>query len=172
MSALETFIRRLSEVSLSLGSVAVILIAVTITADVMSRYFLGGGFSSTIEIVSFYFMVALAFLPLVALEHYGEQVDTDLFYNRFPEKLKFGCDFLATLLSLCFYALLTWMTWGLALKATARGEVAMGVNLIPIWPARWLLPAGFALAMLAVLWNMVRIMRGQSYRQDSAPKTE
>jgi TRAP-type C4-dicarboxylate transport system permease small subunit len=87
-------------------------------------------------------------------------IETDLFYQHFPTAMKRIARLIAGVLTIGIYGLLAWFTLEQALRATAQGEVAMGVNLLPIWPVRWVMPVVFALATATALLVLVKRVFG------------
>ena len=131
-----------------LAALAVLAVLLTITVDVGMKALFNAPFSNTIELVSYYYMVPLTFLPIVMLEVRREHIDTDIFFRFFPRPLKRLARLISGAITVGIYGLLAWYTFEQALKSTATGELAMGVNLLPIWPVRWILPVVFSLATL------------------------
>ena len=151
MTALLRIADRAASALVFLAALAVLAIFLTITVDVGMRALFNAPFSNTIELVSFYYMVPLTFLPIMMLEMRREHIDMDLFYRLFPRSLKWVARAISGAITIGIYGLLAWFTFEQALKSTASGELSMGVNLLPIWPVRWVLPVVFVLATLAAI---------------------
>lgn len=135
---------RFARLQLAIAAFSVLAILLAISLDVVLRTTLSAPLTGTMEVVSFYFMIPVVFLPIMMLEVRGEHIDTDLFYRFFPVAAKRLSVIVSGLLSVGIYGLLTYITFEQAVSSTARGEVAMGVNLMPVWPVRWILPLAFA----------------------------
>lgn len=148
-------------IQLQIAGLAVLAIFLTISLDVLMKAFFNAPFSITIELVSYYYMIPLTFLPMMMLELRQEHIDTNLFYQMFPTVVQRIAQVISGAITIGIYGLLTRFTFEQALKSTASGEVAMGVNLLPIWPMRWVLPITFAFATLtAVLMTLHLLMNG------------
>jgi TRAP-type C4-dicarboxylate transport system permease small subunit len=161
MQTLIRFAGTLARLQLTVAAIAVLAILLTISVDVFLRAAFNAPFSSTIEIVSFYYMIPLVFFPIMTLELSGGHIDTDLFYRLFPRRMQQLSIAVSGMLTIGVYGLLTTVTFKQAIASTKSGEVAMGVNLLPIWPIRWVLPVVFASATLAAaLLTIDRIRRG------------
>lgn len=133
-----------------------LLMMLHITLDVAVRYFFNGQIVGTLEWVSFYYMVALVFLALGYVEYNNENIRVDLFTQMMPKQVQLGLYVFACVLGLTFFGMLFWQSLLDAFHATQRSEEAMSNFRFLIWPARWLLPIGFAGALLAVLANLLR----------------
>lgn len=160
MTRLARLAETLASFQVNLAGLAVLGILATISLDVLMRALFRAPFSATSEIVSYYWMVPAVFLPLMFLEISKGHIETDLFYQHFPTPLKRIARLIAGVLSIGIYGLLAWFTLEQALRATAQGEVAMGVNLLPIWPVRWVMPVVFALAAATALLVLVKRVFG------------
>ncbi len=154
---------RMANFQLVLSAIGVLAILLTISLDVFLRAALNAPLSSTIEIVSFYYMIPVVFFPMMYLEHTGTHIDTDLFYRLFPTGFQKFSDLVSGLITICIYSVIAFLSFKQAITSTKSGEVAMGVNLIPIWPVRWVLPLVFASsALAAMLFTVHRIRKGNN----------
>lgn len=153
---------RFARLQLALAACAVLAILLAISLDVVLRTALSAPLTGTMELVSYYCMIPLVFLPIMVLEVRGEHIDTDLFYRFFPVFAKRLSVIISGLLSMGIYGLLTYITYEQAISSTGRGEVSAGVNLMPIWPVRWILPLAFASSTLAALGLTIRNLKGVS----------
>lgn len=162
MNRLLRYAAKLANLQADLAGLAVLAILLTISLDVSMRAVFNAPFSATTEIVSFYYMVPLVFLPIMHLELSNGHIDTDLFYRHFSLPMRKAARLLNGVLSVGIYGLLAWFTLEQALQSTSRGEVAMGVNLLPIWPVRWVLPVVFALATITAFLVLVRRLLGNN----------
>ncbi len=152
---------RVANFQLILAAIGVLAILLTISFDVFLRAAFNSPFSATIEIVSFYYMIPVVFFPMMYLEHTGTHIDTDLFYRFFPIGLQKLSDLTSGLITIGIYCVIAYLSFKQAITSTQSGEVAMGVNLLPIWPVRWVLPLVFcSAAFAATLLTVNRIQKG------------
>ncbi len=149
---------RLARLQLHIASFAVLAILLNISLDVAMRAFFNASFSVTTELVSYYYMIPVVFLPIMTLELQGGHIDTDLFYRFFPQPAKVLSRIVSGVISIGIYGLLAYFTFKQAVSSTKSGEVAMGVNLLPIWPVRWVLPVVFVLAAAAAFLKMLHFL--------------
>lgn len=156
-----TILDRLAVLQLAMAGLAVLGILVTITVDIAMRALFNSAFSSTIEIVSYYYMAPIAILPIATLELKDRHIRTDLFYRLFPQTGRAVSDIIAGCLTVGIYSLLAWVSWKQALTSTTAGELAMGIAMLPIWPVRWIVPFAFAVSAVIALFLMIHplIMR-------------
>lgn len=162
MNSIYAFTDRVARGQLTLAALAICAILLAISLDVALRTLFQAPLTGTMEVVSFYCMIPVVFLPVMLLELRGEHIETDLFYRLFPDALKRLSIVISALLSIGIYGLLTYITIEQAISSTSRGEVSMGVNLMPIWPVRWILPFAFATSALGALLLSIRNLTRRS----------
>ncbi len=163
-----TLLRRIIEyVSCVLAVVAAIclfLMMAQIVVDVVLKFVLNRPIQGNLEIVSFYYMVAVVFLPLAFVELRHEHISVDLFVMMMPKTLRRIIYAMGSVISAVFFALLAYQTFLDAVKATQIGEVMMGTNFVPIWPSRWFLPIGFAaICAVSVLHALRSFVEGDGF---------
>lgn len=136
-----------------LGCLAAILMMVHVVADVAYRTVFGGSLAGTTLIVTEYYMVACAFLPLAYTELTHRHISMDAISDMLPRRWQTVQAALGSLVTAVVFAVLTYSAWLAALKKTALGtfDIESGIRLY-LWPAMWLLPLGCgALCLLALM---------------------
>lgn len=155
------YAEKLAQLQLIVAALAVLALLLTISLDVILRATVNAPFSATIEIVSFYYMIPIVFFPIMFLEVSDGHIETDLFFRLFPQRMKQFSYAIAGILTIGIYSLLTYVTLKQAISSTQAREVSMGVSLLPIWPARWVLPVVFSSsAVAALILSIKHIMNG------------
>ncbi|MHA6346366.1 TRAP transporter small permease subunit [Roseivivax sp. CAU 1761] len=142
-----------------LAGLILVAMMLLVTADIAASWLFGRPIVNVIEIVAFYLMVGIVFLPLGSTELAGEHIKTDVLVRTLPQLLQTALSLLTGLATVAVLVLLTHVSIDKALAATERREMMMGTTLIQIWPSRWLLPTGFGLylvSVLVVLWRDLR----------------
>lgn len=105
--------------------------------------------------VSEYMMVALAFLALAYVQHERKHITIDFLYTKQTEKTKIILDVVTSLCALAIFVLLTWASWGFAMKAYYAGFVSDAAAL-PLFPPRLLVPIGAAVLCLQLLADLIQ----------------
>lgn len=143
----------------ALAAFSLIMMMLQTVLEVGLRYFLNAPIEGNLEIVSYYYMVAVVFLPLGLVELSHEHINVDLFLTRFSRRVQNMFYLLASALAFLFLGMLFFQTFLDALKATRINEVIMGSTLVVVWPAKWALPIGFAAMLIAIAANMAAALR-------------
>lgn len=130
-----------------IGSLAILTLMVHVVVDVVLRNLSNSPVPATYEIVTHYYMVALAFIPLAWLESSKGMISVEAIEPLMGPRAIWLSDRFVALLSTLVYAGLAWVTFRTSLDTFAKGTFVMAQNLaIPTWPAFFLPPAGFLLA--------------------------
>ncbi|QFS84018.1 Tripartite ATP-independent periplasmic transporter, DctQ component [Roseivivax sp. THAF40] len=159
--------QRITAALMLLGGVGVVLMMLTIVADVVSKLLWNTPIQGTVEISSYYYMIALVMLPMAFVEMQDEQISVDLLFDRFPDLIQrvllvvTGCGAAAIL------SVMAWRTGLDALRAIRVGEVVMGSREVIVWPARMVLPLGFGLAAIASLLRALLVLGGRTTARDT-----
>lgn len=130
-----------------IGGLAILTLMVHVFADVALRNFFNQPVPATYEIVTHYYMVALAFVPLAWLERSGGMITVEVTGSLMGPRATWISDKIVAVISTAIYAGLAWVTFKTSLDTFAKGTFVMAQSLsIPTWPAYFLPPLGFALA--------------------------
>ncbi|MFB9149359.1 TRAP transporter small permease subunit [Roseovarius ramblicola] len=142
-----------------LASVALLLMMLHVTADVVARATGAVNLIGTLEIVSYYYMILLVMLPMGFVELRNEHIRVDLFVQMMPRSVQFVLYLLSGLLCLVFFAIMLRQSFLDAWNSSLRQETIMSNYIFYIWPSRWALPIGFFGLLIAVLANMLKAVR-------------
>lgn len=144
-----SFVRRLAVWSNWLAALALALMVVHVTIDVVMRYLFSAPLTGTIEIVSAYYMVAVIAFPLAIVHYRDQHIRVELFTAGMSLRRQRQMDTAVEVLLLVMFATIAVLSFEEALEKTRAYEVwEAGQGLIPVWPARWSLVIGFSLMAL------------------------
>lgn len=165
MRSLYKITERISQVlmAIAIGLAAVMMVHVTI--DVVLSQFIAEPMPMTVDLVSFYYMVGLVFLPLAFVETKNEHIDVDLIHAALPQSGQKSLEMLALLLSTIYFALLTYQSGVDAMEKYELGEYTMGLVNVTIWPGRFFLPIGCGALTLVLLLKLLRRPFSDEYMQ-------
>ena len=155
MTAVERWLDRALLGIMYAAAVALALMVFHITADVLCRYLLNRPFTNTVEVVSFYYMIAVVFLPLAFVERKSEHIEVELFTQYLPLKARNILFILARLFAVLSFGALAYQTFLDALNYTEIREAPMGSSL-EIWPTRYILPLSFVVLMITMLLHAAK----------------
>lgn len=146
-----------------IAAVAMLLMMLHVVADISARHLLNRPFSGTIEIVSYYYMVALVFLAIPAAQFQREHITVDLFTAFLPARGARLLDVVVTLAAGLFLGFFAWVCYHEAIRRTLMGHsVEAGLQTMTVWPTRWLMVVGIGLTALIALYQSITLMRGSN----------
>ncbi|KAA9007860.1 TRAP transporter small permease [Histidinibacterium aquaticum] len=161
MRALDRVATRIAQGLALIGSLGVLLMLVHVTADVAARNLFGQPIPATNAIVSRYYMVLIAFLPLGWVERNNAMVKVELTEYLTPGRIGQANDILVSLLAALVYLAIAWVTLGTAIESYEVGSfVDVLGNRVAVWPTYFLPPIGFTLAALVCLVRIPAILTG------------
>ena len=163
MPLLDRLADRVSQTLALVGALGLIALLLHVSAEVVARNLLGTPIPATHQIVSHYYMVLIAFLPLAWVERTRAMIAVELIEGFLPGPVKRLSDILVALIACTIYAVLAWVTWEVFVKNFTVGAfVDVLGRRLPIWPTYALPPVGFALAALVTLYRGAALARGRA----------
>ncbi|MDO6441437.1 TRAP transporter small permease [Marinobacter sp. 2_MG-2023] len=152
----DSFIKYITFISASL----LFIMMLNVGLDVFLRYVSGRPLPLTLELVSYYYMVGITFIPLALVERHDGHIAVDLVVQFFPDLIQRLIKAVMSILGAGLFALMAWMTLKDALSKWDIGEYVMGDYSLPIWPASFALPLGFILFALVLFLKGVLQLSG------------
>lgn len=157
---LQKAIDLLSELLLLIAGFALVMMLLHVGADVLGKYVFNQPVPGTIHVVAWYYMVAVAFLPIAYVQIRREHLMVELFTMNLSRTARAWMDIFVALCGAVYSGLLAYLVLLDAMKATGRREY-LDVSLfdLVVWPARWILPVSFALTALVFLLQLASDLR-------------
>ncbi len=166
MAPLLAFSHAVDTVNRQFGRLAdwlVLLSCLVSAGNALLRYGFSLGSNAWLE-AQWYMFAGIVMLGASHTLFRNEHVRVDLVYGALGERARLWVDMAGILLFLLpAMALLTWMTWPFFLDSFLRGEVSSSPGGLIRWPAKILMPLGFALMVvqgLSELIKRVALLRG------------
>jgi len=143
-----------------IGGVAIILLMLQVVADVIGREFFSFPIDGTLEIVSFYYMVAVTFFPLAYVCHNEGHISVELFTKGLSRRKNHGLEAVLLFVSFIFAIWFATETWSRALESYAEGEMwETSDDMISIWPSRFILPIATLMMAIYLFFRMFHEVR-------------
>jgi len=161
MERLGRYLSAVTDFMTMLGGLAIALMMLHVTADVAARFLFGTPIPGTITVVSHYYMIVAAFVPLAFAEQKEGHISVEVVTERLPRFVQKHLRGWALLLSALVFALLTVRTWGEALsKYGINASVVQGDASIPVWPTYFVVPLGVGLMTLVLTYKFLVYLFG------------
>ena len=152
--SIDRLVVRISDGLALVGALGVVAMLVHITAYVILRQFLHSPVPATVEIVSYYYMILITFLPLAWAERRGEMISIEIFASLMTGRIGRINEIFVALVTSGVYVVLTYTTWMVAMREFSARSFVISLSVaIPVWPSYFVLPVGFALAAVVTLYR-------------------
>jgi TRAP-type C4-dicarboxylate transport system permease small subunit len=133
-----------------LAGVGLVLMMLQVNADVLGRYLFTMPVPLTMELVTYYYMTLVGFLPLMALERRpGGMIHVELFYGAMPAGLRRWVFVFAMAAGAVYCGYAAYAAWEPAMKAFSAGSYVGSIYTIASWPTRFAPVVGLALLAVA-----------------------
>jgi len=145
-----------------ISGLAIALMMLHITLDVIARNFFNYPLPGTITIVSYYYMAIAAFMPLAFAEQKQAHISVEVITERMPKWLQKHLAGWMLLFSAAVFAALTLRSWEEAMsKYGIKASVVQGEDSLPVWPTYFVLPLGCCLMFLVVAYKFIVYLTSQ-----------
>lgn len=143
------------------GMLAVALMMVQITIDVAGKYIFNVPIPATISLVSHYYMVIIAFLPLAFVEERNGHITVEVLTEFLPLRVQHHLGSWTYLLSAAVFGALTYRSWVAANSSRDAGAfiVELGTKIM-VWPSYYLLPVGAGLMTVVLIYRWLLYITG------------
>jgi TRAP-type C4-dicarboxylate transport system permease small subunit len=171
-SFLREAINRVTEALVLLSALGIVGLMLLTVAHVTMRQLGGRGIAGGIEIVEVV-LASVVFLGLAQAQRIDAHVSTSLVTDRLPPRVSASMQVFATGVAVLFFAWLVFETGKRGISSWQRGETRVGLRSIPIWPARLIIPIGFAALGLQLVLDLAdRISELRAGQLHAATETE
>lgn len=147
-----------SRVLAALGSASVAAMLLHTVVEVVSRTAFNAPLSGTLEIVTFWYMPLIAFIGMWLGYTQNEHISVDLLTSRLKPGAQWVLHIFVSLLMFVFLTIVIWYSTHGAITAANRGEY-MGIDRVPIWPVKFIVPIALLAFAIALVVQTVRIIR-------------
>lgn len=150
----------LSRILIFFGGIGLVAMMLHVTADVIGKYLFNMPVPLTMEMVSYYYMVAVAALPLAALERKSSSlVHVELVYGQMPVMLRRIVLPVALALAAAYCFSVSYAAWKPAMSAFNVGAYAGSTVTVVTWPTRFFPLIGFGALALVLALKVVVLVR-------------
>lgn len=139
------------------GGVAIFLLVLLATTNVLGRWFLSAPISGYVDWVE-QAMAFIAFLGIAYTQRMGGHIRMDLFVGRLHGRGLWVTEWVTTFLMLLMTVILVYGAYLHFWRAYSIGDSSLDINL-PTWPAKLVVPVALsilALRLLLQLWAYTR----------------
>lgn len=164
-------IRWVDRALLALAATALLAMMLHISADIAAGLLWNAPFGTTSAIVTQYYMIAVAYLPVLAAERRGAHIGITLITDLLPRAVQRGLRVVVVLVMTCAYAMLTLQSWEQAMSKLAIGAyMTEQTSRIEVWQSFFLIPVGFGAMTLLMALKSALLLAGRDPAAANAPQ--
>lgn len=142
------------------GMIGMFAMLLHVTIDVAGKWLFDSPLPVTIEMTAHYYMVAVVFFPLAAVEFRNGHITVEIVSQYLKPNARRILVGTVSLLGVVYFAILTARTWHDAVNKYEIGEYLYGTVPLEIWQTRFFVPLGCGLLTIVLLWKAVMVFRG------------
>lgn len=152
MNLFQKELNRISTWLTGIAGFALLAMMTIVILDVVGKYMFNQPVQGTLEIVAYYLMVPVVFLPLAHTEYTQEHIRIELFTQNMSKTHIRIIDSAACLLSAAYVLLFAWAGAKKAWGMTKFYEQVELMNFdIEVWAIRWVIPVSCVILALTFL---------------------
>lgn len=162
MNAIRKSLEIVTAAMLIVAAVGLFLMMLIVVLDVTLKYLINQPIPGALEMVSFYFMAACAFLPFAHVQKIEHHIVMTLATEGLSPAALHTLLAFVYLASAAYLALFAWASGVEAVHMTSVGESTSAIYFeILIWPARWFVPLGTGLMACWMVLQALMNLRGR-----------
>lgn len=139
-----------------LGALCIILMMLQVTADVALKNLFNYRLPFTQTLVTHWYMVGAAFLPLALTEILDRHISVEVMFQTLPPKVRRLLGGVVCLFAAAISGIMLTALWSEAVKKMHAGSfMTENGQDITTWGSYFFLPAGFALMLLVLLYRVL-----------------
>lgn len=144
-----------------IGAAGVVLMMLQIVVDVLLKNLFQTSIPATTIVVAHYYMVMIAFLPMALAEKLNAHITVEVLVQHFSTRVRSWMAAVTWLVSAIVTGAVAMRLWTEAVKKFQVGAFLIEQNVpIVIWPSYFVLPIGFGLFSLVLLYRFIRAVTG------------
>lgn len=163
MKLLTNFMKWINRLNAQIGGALVFLIALILLAGFVSRI-TGKPLYFTVEFTSFA-MIAIVFLGFAICEENDGHVQVEVLTNRLNKQWQKITRIFALIIAIVISTYLVWSSLIEAMHSFAENEMTIGLVLIPVYPAKFIITIGLSFYFLQLFIKLVEVFR-QPYLEE------
>lgn len=148
-------LKMLVKFSAVLSSGIIFIMMFIISADVVMRYLFNRPIQGVYDIAEFS-LVGVVFLSLAYIQSVRGHIFMEIATSWMPVKGQMALDIFNYILAILFFAIIFWQSGKIAWTAWVIHDHTMGLVMLPLWPAKSIVPYGSGLICLQLVSNLIQ----------------
>lgn len=152
---LDPWIERINLGLVVLSGVLITIMGFLSTYGAIRRYAFRSPEPVSYEFSCMFLLISFV-LAITAVERQDRFLRCDLLLERFPEKIRnLVSNIISPIMGITFFGIITWISFGDALRALEIGQVSRSSWPVPLFPIKLFIPIGYGFLCLVLLVRLV-----------------
>jgi TRAP-type mannitol/chloroaromatic compound transport system permease small subunit len=151
---LDPWIERVSMGFIAFAGILITIMAFLSTYGATRRYAFKSPEPVSYELSCMFLLLSFV-VGLAAVEKQDRFLRCDIFLERFPENIRnIISNIISPILGITFFGIITWISFGDAVRAFQIGQVSLSVWPVPLFPVKLFIPIGYGFLCLILFYRM------------------
>ncbi|WP_179397259.1 TRAP transporter small permease [Marinobacter sp. ANT_B65] len=166
---MDTWLKKISNgAAVAVGAVTVLMV-VHVTAEVLLRVLFGMHIPGTMEVVTYYYMVAAVFVGIFSCTADDVHIRVDVVAQFFRGRFRRVVDGIGMVAITVYFAIFSYGLYLQAVRSWKRQETVDAIVAeLAVWPSRWLAVIGISLALMASLYWLYQFVSSWGSDQEDS----
>jgi len=152
---LDPWIERINQVFVVIAGSLIVIMGFLSTYGAIRRYAFRSPEPISYEFGCMFLLISFV-LAMAAVERQDRLLRCDLLLERFPKKIRsLISDIISPIMGITFFGIITWISFGDALRALDIGQVSRSSWPVPLFPVKLFIPIGYGFLCLVLLLRLV-----------------
>lgn len=141
------------------GGLAILVMLTHVVLEVFLRSFFNTPIPGTLEYVSFWYIVVIAFVGMWLAQRRNEHISVTLMVDKLRSRARTFTDLFGNVLMLGVLGMFAYFGFTGAMIQTMTGEYS-GATMVPVWPMRWVVPIMLSAWFIVLVRQTVSLLTG------------
>jgi TRAP-type mannitol/chloroaromatic compound transport system permease small subunit len=164
----DPWIERINQVFVAAAGSLIVIMGFLSTYGAIRRYAFRSPEPVSYEFSCMFLLISFV-LAIAAVERQDRLLRCDILLSRFPNTLRnVVLNIIGPIMGMTFFGIITWISFGDALRALEIGQVSRSSWPVPLFPVKLFIPIGYGFLCLVLLVRLVfGLLRLKKPRQDT-----
>jgi TRAP-type mannitol/chloroaromatic compound transport system permease small subunit len=151
----DPWIERINQVFVVGAGVLIVIMGFLSTYGALRRYVFNSPEPVSYEFSCMFLLISFV-LANAAVERQNRLLRNDLLLDRFPSGIRnVVSNIVSPIMGITFFGIITWISFGDALRALEIGQVSRSAWPVPLFPIKLFIPIGYGFFCLTLLYRLV-----------------
>ena len=153
--AVDPWIERINQVFVVGAGILIVIMGFLSAYGAIRRYAFNSPEPVSYEFSCMFLLISFV-LANAAVERQGRLLRNDLLLDRIPSLLRnIVSNIISPIMGLTFFGIITWLSFGEALRALEIGQVSRSAWPVPLFPVKLFIPIGYGFFCVTLFYRLI-----------------